>query len=255
MRIAPGRHVFGLAAVGFGVIALIWPNPQNWPQLQSFGNLPHREILVYIAAAIEILGGIAIQWTRMARPGAFALGVLYLIFTILLVPYIAAKPGEFGRWGGGFEQLSLTSAALIVYASVRGRESKRTAGAARFGRIVFGTCAVAFAVDQAVYLTFTASLVPKWIPPGQMFWAIATTVAFVLAAIALIAGRSALPAARWLTVMLVGFWLLVWMPISLASPRKFENWSENLETLAIAGAAWIVADYLNRNRSEPTVEV
>jgi hypothetical protein len=34
----------------------------NWQQIRALGNVPHREILMYIAAAIEIFGGLAIQW-------------------------------------------------------------------------------------------------------------------------------------------------------------------------------------------------
>jgi uncharacterized membrane protein len=61
-KINLGRHVYGLAAVVFGIITLAWQDFNNWQQIQVLGNVPHREILVYIAAAIEIFGGIAIQW-------------------------------------------------------------------------------------------------------------------------------------------------------------------------------------------------
>jgi len=43
------------------------------------------EILVYIAAAVQIFGGIAIQWPRTARVGAILLGSIYLIFALLWV--------------------------------------------------------------------------------------------------------------------------------------------------------------------------
>jgi hypothetical protein len=51
-----------------------------------------------------------------------------------------------------------------------------------------------------------------------MFWAITTTVALALAAIALLSGRSALLASRLLTAMMVGFGLLVWLPAPFADP-------------------------------------
>jgi hypothetical protein len=73
---------------------------------------------------------------------------------------------------------------------------------------------------------------------------------FALAAVALLANRMALPAARLLTMMLVGFGLLVWMPI-LLSDRQYltnTNWSETAETFAIAGTAWILADLLRLQR-------
>src|SRR6266576_1923290 len=114
---------------------------------------------------------------------------------------------------------------------------------------LFGGFVVSFAVEQLAYLSATAELVPKWIPPGQLFWAIATTVAFGLAAFALLSRRSAPLASRLLTIMLVGFGLLVWLPIVVSDPHKLFNWTESALTLAIAGAAWIVADFLAQNRS------
>ena len=52
--------------------------------------------------------------------------------------------------------------------------------------------------------------------------------------------------ARLTTVMILGFLLLAWLPLLLADPHSFENWSESAETLAIAASAWIVADFLGQ---------
>jgi uncharacterized membrane protein YphA (DoxX/SURF4 family) len=248
-RIYLGRHAYGLAAVAFCIVTFVWHDFNNWQQIQALGNVPHREILVYIAAAIEIFGGVAIQWPRTARAGAFALGFIYLVFALLWVPRIVAEPRVFDRWGNFFEQFSLVSGALIIYGSLSPSDSQRPATAARLGYVFFGICVVSFTVEQLVYLSGTASFVPKWIPPGQMFWAIATTIAFALAAIALLLGPSALLASRLLTGMLMGFGLLVWLPAPFFDPHKMINWAGNAQNLAITGAAWIVADFLSQKHS------
>jgi hypothetical protein len=111
-----------------------------------------------------------------------------------------------------------------------------------------GICAASFTLEQAFYLHATASLVPKWLPPSPMFWAVTTTVLFALAAVALLANRLALLAARLLTMMLVIFGLLVWAPLLFSDPRSHVNWSETVETFAIAGTAWILADLLGEYR-------
>lgn len=244
-----GRNMYGLAAVVFGVIALVWRDFNGWQQIRVLGNFPHREILVYFAAATELVGGLAIQWRRAARVGALALGIIYLVFALLWVPLIAAKPFIYDSWGNFFEQFSLVSGALIVYASFAPTNAERVPELARIGYSSFGICVISFTLEQLFYLSATASFVPKWIPPGQMFWAIATTIAFALAAIALLSGRAALLASRLLTIMIIGFGLLVWLPILFADPHKMFNWAGNAENLAIAGAAWIATDFVGQDRA------
>ena len=136
--------------------------------------------------------------------------------------------------------------AAIVYARLSSAWSPETLH--RIGRILLGICVASFTLEQAIYLGATASLVPKWVPPSQIFWAVTTTVLFALAAVALLANRLALLAARLLTVMVVSFGLLVWVPLVLSDPHNHTNWSENAETFAIAGAAWILADLLGEYR-------
>src|SRR5215469_4164818 len=248
-RLYLGRHVFGIAAIAFGVIALVWRDFNSpWQQIRVFGNVPHREILVYLAAAIFLFGGVAIQWSRTAQAGALALGAIYLFFALMWVPIIVGEPNVYDRYGNFFEQFSLVSGALIVYATLARDDSKSAARLAGIGYYGFAVCVVSFMLEQLFYLSGTAAFVPKWILPGQMFWAIATTIFFALAAIALFSGRSALPASRLLVAMLVGFALLVWLPAPFANPHKLISWAGNAQNLAITGAAWIVTDYLSRGR-------
>ncbi len=75
-----------------------------------------------------------------------------------------------------------------------------------------------------------------------------STGLFALAAVALLANRMALLATRLLTMMLVIFGLLVWVPLLLSDLHSHTNWSEFAETFAIAGAAWILADLLGEYR-------
>ena len=252
-KIYMGRYVYGAAAIAFGVITFVWHDFNGWQQIRPLGNVPHRELFVYLAIAVEFFGGIAIQWSRTARAGAVALGTIYLVFALLWVPNIVASPRVYDPWGNFFEQFSIVSGALLVYASVSRNDPGRAARLARIGYLCFGICVISFTLEQLVYLSGTAAFVPKWIPPGQMFWAITTTIALALAAIALLSGRSAPLASRLLTVMLIGFGLLVWLPRPFADPHQLINWAGNAQNLAITGAAWIVADFLSQNRPPATV--
>ena len=228
-----GRHVFGVAALALGVITLVWHDYNGWHQARYTINA---------AGAAQIIGGAAIQFRRTAKTGALVLSAVYLVFALLCVPRIVAAPQIYNSWGNFFEQFSLLTGAAIVYARLSSAWSRETLN--RIGRSLLGICAVSFTLEQAIYLHATAVLVPKWLPPGQMFWAVTTTVFFALAALALLTNRMALLAARLLTMMLVIFGLLVWVPLVLSDPHNHTNWSENAETFAIAGAAWILADLL-----------
>jgi hypothetical protein len=232
-----GRHVFGVAALAFGLITLAWHDYNGWHQ---------PRYLVYAAAAALIFGGAAIQFLRTAKTGAAVLGAIYLVFVLLCVPGIVAAPQIYNSWGNFFEQFSLLTGAAILYACLSSAWSPETLN--KIGRILLGLCAASFTLEQAIYLHATATLVPKWLPPSQMFWAITTTVFFALAAVALLTNRMALLAARLLTMMLVLFGLLVWVSLVLSDPHSHTNWSETVETFAIAGAAWILADLLGEVR-------
>ena len=232
-----GRHVFGVAGLAFGLITLAWHDYNGWHQ---------PRYLVYAAAAALIFGGAAMQFGRSAKTGAVILSAVYLVFVLLCVPGIVAKPQIYNSWGNFFEQFSLVTGAAIVYARLSSACSPETLD--RIGRILLGICAASFSLEQAVYLHATASLVPKWLPPSQMFWAVATTVLLALAAVAFLTNRMALLATRLLTMMLVIFGLLVWEPLLLSDPHSHTNWSETAETFAIAGAIWILADLLGEYR-------
>jgi hypothetical protein len=239
-----GRHVFGVAALAFGLITLPW-HDYNF-QLVYLWSAHDGPVLVYAAAVAQIFGGAAIQVRRTAKTGAVVLGAVYLVFALLYVPRIVTAPQIYDRWGNFFEQFSLVTGAAIVYARLSSAWAPETRR--RIGRICFGICAASFALEQAFYLDATATLVPKWLPPSQIFWAVTTTVAFALAALALLTNRVALLATRLLTMMIVTFGLLVWVPLLLSDPHNHANWGETVETFAIAGAAWILADLLGEYR-------
>src|SRR6266478_611782 len=151
-----GRHVFGVAALAFGLITLAWHDYNDWH--------PPRYI-VYAAAAALIFGGAAIQFRRTSKTGAAVLGAVYLVFALQCVPRIVATPQIYNSWGNFFEQFSLVTGAAIVYARLSSAWSRETLN--RIGRILLGICAASFTLEQAIYIHATAILVPKWLPPNS----------------------------------------------------------------------------------------
>ncbi|MCL5021201.1 MAG: hypothetical protein M1339_05995, partial [Bacteroidetes bacterium] len=150
--------------------------------------------------------------------------------------------------GNFFEEYSIAIGSVFVFASTLQNKPETASKIYSAAYKCFGICVISYSLYQLFYLSYTAGLVPKWIPPGQMFWAVATTVAFALAAIALLSGRSALPASVLLTTMIIMFGLLIWVPACIIHPHVMGNWTENASNLAMAGSAWIVVDYLRKRR-------
>ena len=235
-----GGIVFGASAVLFGVIALMWHDSETWQTLREIWRLPFGTLIGGCLMIVQIAGGIGMQYPRTARLASSVLGVVYLLFSLACIPGIIAAPAVYARYGSFFEQFSLLCGAIALYAATEANAA-RAAAFGRVARLGLGVCAISFTLSQILYLRVTADLVPRWIPPNQMFWAILTTVAFALAAIAMLINRQARLAMRLMTLMLALFGVLVWIPLLIAHPEAHSNWSEFSLTFLITGAAWMVA--------------
>jgi hypothetical protein len=242
MKIASyGRIAFGASAVLFGVIALMWYDSDTWQTLSWIWSLPFGTIAGGCLMIAQIAGGIGIEYRRTMRLASMVLGIVYLLFSLACIPGIIAAPTIYARYGSFFEQFTLLCGAIALYAVTEPNAARAVA----FGRVArrgLGVCAISFTLSQIIYLPETASLVPKWIPPNRTFWAMLTTVAFALAAIAILINRHARLATRLMTFMLALFGVLVWIPRLMAHPEAHLNWSEFGLTFLITGAVWVVAD-------------
>ena len=184
-------------------------------------------------------------WGAAALTAYYTLIVLILMNGCLLLKHY----GEFDTYESIAEQLAITAGGLIVYGAFADIDAALAGRLTRLGQIAFGVCALTFGGAHFVYVKYTATLVPKWLPPGQVLWVYATGVGFIAAGVAILTGVRARMAAILLTAMLVGFILLVHVPILLADRSSRENWTEFTVTLAVMGAAWVVVDSLARRAS------
>jgi hypothetical protein len=243
MRAPPplGRVVLGASAVLFGVIALMWRDVETWQTLSRIWKLPAGLAIGRLLMAAQILGGLGVLLPRTGRPAAILLAIVYSLFSLACIPDIVAAPAVYEHYGSFVEQFTLIWGALAIYAATQPNEDL-AAALARAARLGIGVCAVSYTLSQIFYLRLTASLVPTWIPPGQMFWAILTTIAFALAAAAILTGRQGQLALRLMTLMMALFGILVWIPLLVAHPEAHPNWSEFALTWLMTGAAWAVGD-------------
>jgi uncharacterized membrane protein YphA (DoxX/SURF4 family) len=243
-----GRRVYGFGAVALGLVglafgdfALVWqPVPPD---------VPHRALLAYATAAALALAGVAINFRRTAALGCGVLMVLYSLCVLLLHgPRVLAHPLTFQPWAGVAEQLALASAGVLALAGAARLGAAAAARTSRLARAAFAICLVVFGLVHFVYPAATASYVPAWLPPSQIFWAYATGVAHITAGLALLGGVQSRLAAIFLTVMFIGFGVLVHAPLLVAGQFTHLAWASNAMNLALIGSAWVVADSLGRRR-------
>ncbi len=235
-----GRQVYGAAALLLGIAGLTLHD-----QLISNWQLPGVSAFIVVTSVAQMIGGAAMMFRKTRRIGAIILGVVYLAFSFTFVPDIVAEPGVFASWGNVFYQLPLAVGAVVVYGLSSPSPSYATP-LCKGAVMLFGLCNISFAIEQVEFLARTASLVPRWMPPSGIFWTIVTTIAFGLGGISLVTGYKSLLASRLLALMLVLFGAAIWIPILLADAKTHSNWSEGLETFAIAGVALIISGFLQR---------
>ena len=182
-----GIHVYGFAAIAIGIIGLVWGDFSTvWQPVPA--DVPHRAALAYIVAVCLIAGGAAIQRRPTAQAGVLVLTILYFMSALLWLPRVIGYPRMIGTWLGFAEQFALVAAGVVGYASLAPPGTSWKAKTVRISRLLFGLCVVVFALAHFMALKETTGMVPKWIPPGQRFWAIATGLAHLLAGFAILTG-------------------------------------------------------------------
>jgi uncharacterized membrane protein YphA (DoxX/SURF4 family) len=227
----------GLVGLAFADFALQWqPVPKG---------IQAHTLLAYLSGAILAVAGLALFTKRWAAAGALVLSVFYGFWVVALHgPVAAARPTFFAVWQGVAEILALSIGGMIAWASVAAITADRKTQVVRVARIVFALCLLVFGASHFLYARFTAAMTPAWIPPGPIFWTYATGAAHIAAGLALLSGLRAKLAARLLTPMFGLFAALVHLPAVAADPGTHVNWLGLTITLALTGAAWVVADSL-----------
>jgi uncharacterized membrane protein len=242
-----GSRIFGLGVAALGLACLVFGdfNPgQTRPK-----NFPTRTALAYCAGALMFASGLALEWRRTAVWGSAILTSYYTAFVLLLMNghLLISGYAVYGTYENIAMQLAIAACSLIIYAMTAQIRIGSATRLKQFGRTAFGICSLIWGGAHFVYMNMTAPLVPKWLPPGQVFWGYLTGVCFIAAGLAIVTGLQARLAALLLTVMIGAFGLLANGPMLIANPASKFNWTESILNLVLTGATWVVADSLARS--------
>ena len=227
---ALGTLLLGLVGIWFHEFALQW---QAVP-----AGIPMRTPLAYASGALLVAGGAAILSGRYERAGALLLASFYGLWVVAFhLPNAIASFRHIGAWNAPAEITYLTMGAVALLSAHAG-QMRRTL--ARTASLLAGLSAVVFGCAHFNYIDFTATFVPAWIPPSQVFWAWATGAGHLAAGIGLVTGVQARLAATLHAVMMGSFVLLVHVPRVFGSPEKHEEWIMLAISSALTGSALLI---------------
>jgi len=227
-----GAILLGAAGIWFHDFAMQWqPVPAGFPLRMQFA---------IVTGLLLILGGGETLSGKWAHGGAALLAGIYGAWVLILhVPLIVMKPTDLGTWNGVAEIVMMISGAVALFAGTRGMRGR----VATTVCVVTGLCALMFGATHFKYVEFTATMVPTWIPPNQIFWAYVTGIGHVAAGLSLLSGFRSQVGATLLAVMMAVFVLLVHIPRVYASPGEELEWIMLGVALSLSGAAWLVRKY------------
>jgi uncharacterized membrane protein len=247
MRVSgQGHFLFAIGLAGLGLLSLISGDfPYTWQPVPTW--VPWRETLAHASGVLLLAAGIGMLVKRTATICALVM-TLYMLSWVLVLqaPRVAQAPGNVGMWLGLSESLVLMSGGWIISISLAGpgdRRSKKFVDSARVARFLFGCSCLILGLSHFVYRDATAGMVPAWLP-DRVGFAYLTGGGHFAAGLGILFGVLPRLAATLEASMISLFVLLVHVPAVVSAPTGRLEWTMVFVALALAGAAWAVAESL-----------
>jgi uncharacterized membrane protein YphA (DoxX/SURF4 family) len=213
--------------------------------------------IALVAASLSIVTGIK---TELA---ALMVAVMLFLFVLLIyVPNLVQNPGDLAVTAL-MRDLSLSGGALALAGTLAEKGPWRRLGwIAVVGRYFFAVAIGEFGVENFLHPTFAPVvpepdlMTPAWIP-GHMVWPYLTGTVLVVCSVAMLLNwRTRLAAAA---VGIASFVLLIfiYMPMEIVHPsiEISGELDQVAQTLAMSGAALLVAGAQAKERREPSFPV
>lgn len=204
--------------------------------------------IALIAACLSIMTGVK------ADLAALLVGIMLFLFVLMIyVPNAVRNPHDRFAVALTFRDLSLSGGALSLAGTLAVKMRPR---AGRWlmvlGRYFFAVPMTFFGVEHFLHPDFApgvplSKMMPPWIP-GHMIWAYLTGLVLVASGLSMIFNRGARLAATWLGIAFLVLVVFIYMPMEIVHPSIEISGELDYvaDTLAVSGAALLVAGALNR---------
>ena len=250
-----GRIVVGVGVLGLGVQNLIAADVLM--ELQPLPSwVPGRPLwasatgVLLVVAAVGLISGLRVRFS------AAALALALTLWCVLVnLPQLLAHFGNGGVWTSTVEIFALAGGVWAL-ASLAPAEARlpdvwnaRLDRATALGRTCFAATLPVFGVLHFIYHDYVASVIPAWIPAHQ-FWAYATGIALAAAGLSLLSGVLARLPALLFGIMLGTWVLILHVPRVAADSANRRGWTSLFVTVALCGAAFVIAASLARSSAK-----
>jgi uncharacterized membrane protein len=232
-----GRIILGLGAFGLGLISLVFADfATTWQPVPAW--VPARTVLAYASGASLTVAGVSLILNRFTGiAAAFICGAMCFWALVLQPPRLLA--GEPAAWLAPAEILAVAAGAWTLF-WLNAAQPKRWEKAIDVGATFFGLMTPTFGVAHFLYIPFTASMIPEWIPQ-RVFFAWLTGAGHIAGGLSIVTRIIPRIGATLLAIMFSGFVLLVHVPRIAANVGARIEWHLLSTALLLTGAAWITA--------------
>jgi hypothetical protein len=245
-----GAWAYGLGIMALAGLSLAWGKfAPGQPVPAKFTDYA---ALAMVADAFMLVCGAAVLWRRTAGWAAAALLAYYLVIVLVVMngPLLARLYASYGI----YESLAIQAGFAVGAALIAADCGLLPPRAVRVAQVAFGVIAIIYGGAHFAYMNLTAPLVPKWLPPSQVFWGQVTGVAQIAAGLAFLSGIQARLAGVLLTVMYGLFQVMVHVPMLIAKPGDHFIMTENCTNLALIGVAWLIAQSFSGPATVPVLD-
>jgi nitrate reductase NapE component len=226
------RTAFAIGMIALGIVGFIYG---DFAQIWHFAPavLRRSELLPYASAALMLVCGVGLLWTRTEALAARVLLPYWaLVVLVLKIHLVVESPLVEMTWlTAGLVVIVLTGAWILAVSDAR---------SVRVAQLLFGASLIPLGLSHFFYMNLTAPLVPAWLP-FHTGWGYFTGTAHIAAGLGVLLGIYPRLAATLEAAMLGAFTFLVWIPLIVAKPTTQFLWSEITMSWAVSAAAWVVA--------------
>jgi uncharacterized membrane protein len=248
----PALTLFVIGLIGLGVLALVYADfALVWQPVPAW--IPARTAVAYASGVLMLLLGVGLLIPPSRAWAARILFPYLILWALLKVPDVVAKPAVEGSWLGLGELTLLLSGGWTLFARLSHLPQESPLGVfsgdrgVRLARILFALSIVPIGLSHIVYADATAGYVPHWLP-FRTGWAYLTGAGQIASGLGVLC--NVLPRiAAWAEAgQITLYTLLVWLPALMTAPTRL-NWTAFFISWIFGAAAWAVAQNVPAKRA------